>query len=109
MSFSTTILYPKLEEGQFFNLDYYLSEHMNKVKAAWESHGLKSWKVLKFSPEQDGTPAPYHVGALLIWESAEAAKAAFGAPGTKGVVEDVANFTNTKSIRLNGSVEASSA
>jgi uncharacterized protein (TIGR02118 family) len=108
MSFHQTVLYPALEEGQHFDMEYYRTEHLRLVKEAWGARGLVSWKVLKFNPQPDGTPAPYHAGALLVWESAEAAKEALASPATKGVIEDITNFTNTKSSHLTASVEASS-
>ncbi|KAI9155461.1 hypothetical protein HJFPF1_08045 [Paramyrothecium foliicola] len=109
MSFTMTVLYPKLEADDWFKLDYYTTEHVNLIKDSWSGKGLKSWEIVKYAPSLDGSPAPYHVGAILTWESAEAAKAALTAPDLKGVREDTPNFTNTKPIVLFATVEASSS
>lgn len=91
----------KVEEGQDFNLDYYLKTHVPLVNARWGGHGLRGVKVLLGAGSPSGAPAAYHLVALLDFESLDAFNAAAAAHGGE-ILGDIANFTNgTPVIQFN--------
>lgn len=101
MVYHFAVMYPN-EEGLQFNEDYYLQTHMPLVDSVWGKHGLKSWKIIKYTISADGSPSPYTISAKLEWESADSLKAAFQDPETPKVFADIPNFTNVKPITLAG-------
>lgn len=51
---SCVVAYPSTtkEGGETtFDMDYYLSSHMDMIDRFWKPHGMKSWEVQKFPKE----------------------------------------------------------
>lgn len=100
---SVTVYYPHPKDGEFFDMDYYIKTHMPIAEANWTPLGLLDWKVLHFDSD-----APYHVIAVLNWESEDRAKLALKDKVAKTVLDDVANFTNVKPIISPGKIAGTS-
>lgn len=52
---SCVVAYPSTtkEGGETtFDMDYYLSTHMEMIDRFWKKHGMKSWEVQSFPKEQ---------------------------------------------------------
>jgi uncharacterized protein (TIGR02118 family) len=93
-------------QDQNFDLDYYMRKHMPMVGSLWGPSGLKSAQVLKGAGTPGGGSAPFHIIALLDFESAGAFEAAAKAHG-KEVLGDIPNFTNVQpTIQFNDVVAA---
>jgi pimeloyl-ACP methyl ester carboxylesterase len=73
-----------------FNNDYYMNVHCPLVRQAWDAYGLESARVYFPADKEDGT--------ILIWagvfKDRSSLDAAFKAPLTPKVMEDVKNFTD---------------
>lgn len=73
-----------------FDRDYYLTVHCPLVREAWDVYGLESAGVY-FPAEEEG-------GIILIWagvfKDRAALDAAFKAPLTPKLMDDIKNFTN---------------
>ncbi|KAK5051622.1 hypothetical protein LTR84_003274 [Exophiala bonariae] len=95
-----TVLYPG--DAQF-DLKYYLSTHLPLCEKGWKELGLVDWKVIEYTPGPDGSK-PYAIGALLSWESLESIGKAFEAEATKGILDDVKNFSDKSPLFLIGNV-----
>ncbi|UKZ78832.1 hypothetical protein TrVFT333_006578 [Trichoderma virens FT-333] len=102
MASNVTVLYNQPAEGEYFNMDYYISTHMPLVNKQWGPLGLKSWQVIKFGPD-----AAFYGGVLMTWEKPEDAVNIMTAEVSKPVFEDVPNFTNLKPILLPSSILSS--
>lgn len=89
-----TVMY-QIGAGQRFDLDYYMRSHIPLVSSLFGPAGLKGAQVLKGTGSPSGGPAPYHVIALLDFESPDAFKAAVDAHGTK-VFGDIPKFTDVQ-------------
>jgi uncharacterized protein (TIGR02118 family) len=83
------------DAGTRFDRTYYVEKHMPKVREAWSGHGLLSAAALFPAVPGTGTIAM----AELRFRDEAAMDAAFGAPETKQVMQDVANFTDVKPAR----------
>lgn len=81
--------------NQKFDLDYYMKSHIPLVSSLWKSAGLKGAQVMRGTGSPSGDPAPYHIIALLDFESLDAFKAAAAANG-KEVFADIPNFTDVQ-------------
>jgi len=87
--------------GARFDVDYYLSKHMQLVRDRWMPHGLKSTQVVKGLRKADGGAPDYQMAALLTFESLEAFKAAGKAHG-KEIFADIPKFTDAQaSVQIN--------
>ncbi|KAH9879406.1 hypothetical protein J1614_002846 [Plenodomus biglobosus] len=94
------IAYPRTEKSTF-NKDYYVSTHIPLVEKIWKPLGLKSWTVGELNPD-----GPYSYSVVMEFESLEAFGKATQDPGTKAVMEDVANFSSEQPMLLHGGVIA---
>jgi uncharacterized protein (TIGR02118 family) len=103
MTFTAVVVYPN-EPDTTFDTDYYLKTHMPLVAQHWGPAGLKSWSVVKYERDLEGTSPKYLIAATLVWESEEAVKAAVAGEAAAIVFGDIPNFTNKKPITLAGSV-----
>ncbi len=99
MSVIVTVVYPQTE-GSTFDADYY-PKHLDLCVKHWGS-GLKRAEGIKGLPGPDGSKPPYHMIAILEFESQEAMGAAMGGPGTAEIMGDVANYTNVQPVTLIG-------
>ncbi|WP_090556637.1 EthD family reductase [Pedobacter hartonius] len=80
-----------------FDLDYYMNVHCPLLKDAWDDYGLERSSVY--------LPADKEAASILIWagifKDRATLDAAFKAPLTQKVMEDIKNFTDivpTRSI-----------
>ena len=55
--------------GEEFNLDYYLNQHIPLCHKLLDGYGLIRSEVDKGSGGGQGAPAPYHVVAHLVFQS----------------------------------------
>ncbi|KAH7399659.1 hypothetical protein BKA66DRAFT_407131 [Pyrenochaeta sp. MPI-SDFR-AT-0127] len=92
------VAYPR-KEGNTFDKDYYVSTHMPLVEKHWKKHGLKSYAVSELNAD-----GPYTYVVVMQFESYEGFAAASGDPGTKEVMDDVANFSNAAPVLIHGPV-----
>ncbi len=97
MSITVTVMYPN-DPGSNFDMDYYLSDHVDLVQSKWGNMGLNGAKIVKGigTPDPD-TPAPYQVMAILDFESVDALQGAVEAHGEE-VMGDIPNFTNVAPV-----------
>ena len=79
-----SVTYPS-GEGTTFDHDYYANSHVPLAAAAWSP--LKS-EIDK------GINGPNVAAVHFYFDSMDTFQAALGAPGTAGVMADVANYTN---------------
>jgi uncharacterized protein (TIGR02118 family) len=103
MTFTAVVVYPN-EPDTTFDTDYYLKTHMPLVAQHWGPAGLKSWSVVKYERDLEGTSPKYLIAATLVWESEEAVKAAVAGEAAAIVFGDIPNVTNKKPVTLAGSV-----
>jgi len=93
-----TVTYPV---GAKFDVDYYLSKHMQLLRDRWTAHGLKDARVIKGLGKADGGAPDYQMAALLTFESLDAFKAAGKAHG-KEIFADISRFTDANaSVQIN--------
>jgi uncharacterized protein (TIGR02118 family) len=79
-----SVYYPS-GDGSTFDHDYFRDTHIPMALEAW---GLPEAEINK------GLDGPHVAAAHFRFESTDALQAAFGAPGTAGVIADVAKYTN---------------
>mgnify|MGYP004506117323 CR=1 FL=1 len=92
------VLYPR-KDGAKFDLDYYHTTHMPLVKNTWTQHGLQSFSIVQFNPDNQ-----YSFAAILNFESQEHLGKAMGDPKTKEVMDDVQNFSSEQPVFVSGNV-----
>jgi uncharacterized protein (TIGR02118 family) len=82
------VLYDHPEDPAAFD------KHYREVHAplAAKAPGLSSYTVTWCQPRPDGRKPPYHVVAVLTWDSEESLRAALGSPEFKAAGDDLANF-----------------
>ena len=66
--------------------------------------GIKRIEVTKYNGTLDGKAAPYYLQTDLVFDSQDAAMAAFGSDVGKEVVADVANLQGTTMITSVGDI-----
>ncbi len=66
--------------------------------------GIKRIEVTKYKGTLDGKAAPYYLQTDLVFDSQDAAMAAFGSEAGKDVVADVANLQGTAMITAVGDI-----
>jgi uncharacterized protein (TIGR02118 family) len=66
--------------------------------------GIKRIEVTKFKGTMDGKPAPYYLQTDLVFDSRDAAMAAFGSDVGKEVAADVANLQGTTVVTTVGDI-----
>ncbi|CAN9301866.1 unnamed protein product [Alternaria alternata] len=92
------VLYPR-KEGSTFDKEYYLKTHMPLAMKHWGPHGLKSYAVSELSAD-----GPYSISSVMEFDSQEAVGKAMQDPGTKEIMDDVKNFTNSEPILVHGNI-----
>ena len=92
------VLYPR-KEGSPFDKEYYLKTHMPLAMKHWGPHGLKSYAVSELSAD-----GPYSISSVMEFDSQEAVGKAMQDPGTKEIMDDVKNFTNSEPILVHGNI-----
>ncbi|KAF7674913.1 hypothetical protein GT037_006676 [Alternaria burnsii] len=92
------VLYPR-KEGSTFDKEYYLKTHMPLAMKHWGPHGMKSYAVSEL-----GADGPYSISSVMEFDSQEAVGKAMQDPGTKEIMDDVKNFTNSEPILVHGSI-----
>ena len=102
MAFQLTVLYKQPDDADAFD-KYYESTH---VPLATKLQGLQTYTVSGPVPGPDGAQPPYHLVAILTWESAEAFQAAMGSPEGQAALADVANFATGGVDVLTGPVHS---
>jgi uncharacterized protein (TIGR02118 family) len=80
---------------QKFDLDYYMKSHIPLVSSLWKSAGLKGVQVMRGTGSPTGDAAPFHIIALLDFDSLNAFNTAAAANG-KEVFADIPNFTDVQ-------------
>ncbi len=98
--FKLTILYKKPSDPAKFDAHYF-GTHM---PLAGKIPGLVRAESVKAAPGMDGSEAPWYVVTELVFESAEAAGAAWGTPEGGAVMGDMVNFENDGMVMLSGDV-----
>jgi len=91
-----SVLYP-YKEGSRFNMDYYLKNHMpmvqRKLGPACKQVGVEQG----ISGTDPGTKPAFSVTAHMIFDSADAFRAAFG-PQAAEILGDIPNYTDLQPI-----------
>ena len=89
---TVTVMYPNTP-GSRFDMDYYLSTHMELVGKCW-GDSLQSARAVKGlgTPDPD-TPAPYQVMAILEVESMDVLHKMLEDHGAE-IMGDIPNFTD---------------
>jgi len=94
-----SILYPS---NASFDMDYYLSKHMQLVDSKFRPHGLTRWSVSKLSE------GPHSIHTQLLFDNKEGFETAFSEDGDE-IQGDVKNFCDEKPTRFVGEVVGSSS
>jgi uncharacterized protein (TIGR02118 family) len=100
VAFQLTVLYKQPDDVEAFD-KYYESTH---VPIATKLPGLRTYTVSGPVPGPDGAPPPYHLVAILTWDSAEEFQAALGSAEGQAATADVANFATGGADMLAGPV-----
>ena len=100
MTYQLTVLYHHTDDADAFDR-YYDETH---VPIATALPGLRSYTVSRPGPGPDGAPPPYHLVAVLTWDSAEAFQEAFGSAEGQAAVADVPKFATGGAELLTGPV-----
>ena len=66
--------------------------------------GIRRIEVTKYSGTLDGKPAPYYLQTDLVFDTQDAAMAAFGSEPGKEVLADVANLQGTTMVAATGDI-----
>ena len=88
MTYQLTALYHHPEDIEAFDR-YYDGTH---VPLATKLPGLRSYTVSRPGPDADGKQPPYHLIAVLTWDSSEAFHAAVSSAEGQATLADLANF-----------------
>jgi uncharacterized protein (TIGR02118 family) len=80
---------------------HYLDVHVSLCEAL---PGIVRCEVTKYSATMDGSPVPYYIQTDLVFESQEAAAAAFASDVGKQLAADRVNLQDTPSIGVSGTV-----
>jgi uncharacterized protein (TIGR02118 family) len=88
MTYQLTALYHHPEDVEAFD-GYYDGIH---VPLASKLPGLRSYSVSRPGPDADGKQPPYHLIAVLTWDSSEAFHAAVSSAEGQATLADLANF-----------------
>lgn len=91
------ITYPN-GEGATFDHEYYRSQHLPRVGEAFGAHGLGYASVLKGEASLDGSPPAYLIQAIFSFREEEGARAAMASEEARGLLADIANFTNVAPV-----------
>lgn len=108
MTYEALILYPAGEDATF-DLDYYLTTHIDLAKKTWSPMGLKGYEIVQMTPGPDGSRGPYAVVAIMHWNNAKEAGMALASEASKAVFGDLHNFSNKRPVFVGGNVVGSSS
>jgi len=97
-----SVMYPR-KQGNSFNLDYYIREHMALVHEKMDAHGLQCAEVDGGIQGLDGHESPFFAIGHLIFNSFEEYELSFAAVG-KDLLEDIPNYTNVEPLIFVGEV-----
>jgi uncharacterized protein (TIGR02118 family) len=99
-----TITYPKFADATF-DFDYFQSKHLPEVGKAFKPYGLGYASVLRGEESLGGGEPAFFATTILSFSDEEAARNAVASDAAKGLMADVANFTNvTPVLQFNTSV-----
>ncbi|WP_250550009.1 EthD family reductase [Pseudonocardia sp. H11422] len=98
VSYQLTVIYNQPEDTAAFD------KHYDEVHAplATKIPGLQSFTISRPGPGPDGSPPPYHLVAVLTFESEEAFGAGMGSAEGQAAVDDLPNFAGAGVTILNG-------
>jgi uncharacterized protein (TIGR02118 family) len=99
-------MYPN-QEGAWFDIDYYRTQHMDLVKTHMRRFGLVRTEVLKGISGAGGAPAPYVCIGNLYFETADGYEKGIEASGG-ALRADIPNFTDVTPVRQVSEIVASS-
>jgi uncharacterized protein (TIGR02118 family) len=90
-----SVLYPKTSDSHF-DMNYYLTKHIPRVKARLQGMGLKGTQVDEgLGSAAPGEPAPFAAIGYLTFDKIENVQQAFGTHGAE-LMGDIPNFTNVQ-------------
>ncbi|GAY12275.1 EthD family reductase [Pseudonocardia sp. N23] len=98
MSYQLTALYNHPSDVAAFDKHY---DDVHAVLAA-KLPDVRSFSISRPQPGPDGTKPDYHLIAVLVWDSAEAAGASLGSEAGKEAVADLDNFAGAGVTMLTG-------
>lgn len=96
MAITVTVMYPNTA-GSKFDMDYYLSSHIDLVGELWGPKLLSARAVKGIGTPDPDTPAPYQVIAILEMESMDVLHSLIEEHG-EAVMSDIPNFTDVTPI-----------
>jgi uncharacterized protein (TIGR02118 family) len=102
VAYQLTVLYKQPDDVDAFDR-YYESTH---VPLATKLAGLRTYTVSGPEKGPDGAQPPYHLVAILTWDSAEDFQAAMGSAEGQAALADVANFATGGVDVLTGPVHS---
>jgi uncharacterized protein (TIGR02118 family) len=92
-----SFFYPNTPES-FFNLDYFLNQHLPKVQKVLQPEGLAGVEVDRgIGTSNPEIPLQYSVIEHLLFNNFEEMQCALGMH-SPGLMADVPNFTNVKPV-----------
>ncbi|NMI01092.1 EthD family reductase [Pseudonocardia acidicola] len=99
--YQVTVLYNPPADAAAFD------KHYREVHAplAAKIPGVKSYTMSWGAPGPDGSPPPYHLIAVLTFDSAEEFAAGFGGPEGQAAQNDLANFAQAGVTIITGEAE----
>jgi uncharacterized protein (TIGR02118 family) len=96
MPITLTVMYPNIE-GSKFDLEYYLSTHMDLVAKRMGS-GILSARVVKgIGTPNPNTPAPYQIMAIIEFENMDILHKSM-TEHAEEIIGDIANFTDVEAV-----------
>jgi uncharacterized protein (TIGR02118 family) len=100
--FTLIVLYPR-KPGTYFDLKHYTSSHVPLAEKIWGPYSCKFHSLTPY-PED----SPYHLTAVMQWDSKDSYEQAKKDSATKEVLDDVASgsFTKVEPVFLEGTVTA---
>lgn len=100
-----TVLYETAIENEGrFDVEHYVSGHIALAAKAWESAGVEKFQIVKFTSALGLTTSPYHIAAIVTFDSQQGAQKALAEEATKDVFADGATLTNLRPLLLLGDV-----
>jgi uncharacterized protein (TIGR02118 family) len=96
MAITVTVMYPNTP-GSKFDMDYYMSTHLDLVGKLWGPKLLSARAVKGLATPDPDTPAPYQVIAILELESVEVLQGLIAEHG-EAVMGDIPNFTDVAPV-----------
>lgn len=97
-----SVMYPH-KEGSKFDMDYYLTKHLDLVKAKWDGLMKDAYVTKGVGGGAPGGPPTYQIMAHISFESMDALNKAVSGHGDE-IFADVPNFTDITPIVQIGEV-----